>query len=249
MQTDTLVTYLIYQLRSAKGLLPRLAFTDDPEDIHRFRVALRRSRSLLKLYAPDFYAIEEVLKTIFKPTNTLRELDVLLLSINNVKYPNLYKQLQAYRDEQYKTTLTAAYITRSRSVLKQLIDELQKIDTVHSDRMLIKKARKYAEKADSAYSKIGPKSRSKELHKLRIAYKSVRYALEFLKESGLTYEKKRLKHAKQRQEELGALQDAHNQLEILRSFCETCSSAECMTLYKLRKKAYKKLLKATRSNL
>lgn len=249
MQTDTLVIYLTGQLEKAKALLPALAVTDDPEVLHRFRVALRRSRSLLHLYEPEYDAIQEILKTVFKPTNTLRELDVLILSINRSDYPTLYQQLDTYRDAHYKEILTAGYITRSRSVLEQLIDELKNADTLHSDQKLIKKARKFADQTDSAYSNINNGTKPKELHRLRIAYKTIRYSLEFLKESGLDYQKKRLKHARQRQEELGQLQDTHNQLEILHRFCTTCSSDECQHLYKERKRSYKKLVKTVRSNL
>nr|MDA3946118.1 CHAD domain-containing protein [Helicobacteraceae bacterium] len=230
MQTDTLVTYLIYQLETAQQLLSNLAVTNDPEEIHRFRVALRRSRSLLNLYEPDYYAIEKIIKSIFKPTNTLRELDVLLLSIDKVDYPTLYKDLQLHRDEHYNGVLTAAYIARSSSLLKQVTDELQKMNSVHSDQILIKKAHRYAEKTDRAYKRINPGTKPKELHRVRIGYKRVRYSLEFLKESGLEYKKGKLKHAQQRQEQLGAIQDARNQLHILHSGCKTGSLAECEAL-------------------
>lgn len=248
MKTDTLVTYLIGQLERAKALLPELAVTDDPETLHRFRVALRRSRSLLHLYAPDYDAIDAILKTVFKPTNRLRELDVLLLSIDKPDFPTLYQQLDDYRNEHYKLILTAAYIGRSRAVLEQLIAELKNADTLHSDPELIKKALSFADKTDAVYKSINNETGPKELHRVRIAYKTVRYCFEFLKESGLKYPKERLKNARQRQEELGALQDAHNQLEILHSFCDTCSADECKSLYKQRKKAYKKLVTKARSN-
>ncbi len=248
MQTDTLLTYLIERLNSALALLPKLAVTDDPEDLHRYRVALRRSRSLLSLYEPDFCAIEAILKTLFKPTNTLRELDVLLLSIERLDYPELYRELDDYRNTRYGEILTTGYITRSRSVLEQLIEELKGMETHNNDRKLVKKARKHAEHTDKAYNEITSETRPKTLHAIRIAYKTVRYSLEFLKESGLDYRKKSLKEAKQRQEELGTIQDAANQLSILRKFCDASALDECKHLYKVRKRAYKELVRKATSN-
>ena len=61
----------------------------DIELLHQFRVAIRRTRSLLKLYLSAHYALHESLKSIVQRTNVLRELDVFVASLDAVLYPDL----------------------------------------------------------------------------------------------------------------------------------------------------------------
>ena len=248
MQTDVLIKYLIYQLYRARLKLAGVSTTADPEDLHQFRVALRRSRSLLKLYLPKSDAIHDVIKTMFKPTNILRELDVLLLSLEKSDYPKLYERLQAYRDRQYKLITTDIYIEHNTNILEKLIDELLSINTVHTDKTLIQKALKYYKKTNTAYKALAPDTPPKKLHELRIQFKTARYALELLKENGLSRNDKKIDYAEQKQDELGAIQDAHSQLVLLKTFCKTCNLDECRRLYKARKKEYKALVRTAMSN-
>ena len=249
MKTVVLIKYLIYQLYSARLKLSGVSAASDPEKLHQFRVALRRSRSLLQLYLPNSYAIHDVIKTMFKPTNVLRELDVLLLSLEKNDYPKLYKQLQSYRDRQYKLITTEIYIERNTNILDKLIDELLTINTVHTDKTLIQKALKYYRKTDAAYKALSPNTPPKKLHELRIKFKTARYELELLKENGLSRNDKKIDYAEQKQDELGAIQDAHSQLVLLKTFCKTCKLDECRHLYKTRKKEYKALVRTAMSNL
>lgn len=249
MATDVLVKYVNYQLNTAQSILPTITEKSDPENLHKFRVALRRSRSLLQLYQPKFYAFQDSIKSIFKPSNTLRELDVLLLSINQDDFPHLYQKLQRYRDKQYKKIITQAYITRSKLVLEKLIEELNRANIISNERILIKKALKHYKHTERSYKALAPDATPKELHKLRIEFKTVRYSLDLLNTSGLYSKKSKFTYAKRRQDQLGTLQDAHNQLMILKQFCKKCSLNECRELYKKRNKEYKVLLKSTRSNL
>ena len=189
MSTDVLVKYLNYQLRTAQFILPTITEKSDPENLHKFRVALRRSRSLLQLYQPEFSAFQDSIKSIFKPSNTLRELDVLLLSVIPADYPHLYHKLQRYRDKQYKKILTEAYVSRSMMVLEKVIEALNRTDTIHTERILIKKAIKHYKRTERRYKELVPDTPPKELHKLRIEFKTVRYSLDFLYTSGL-YNKK-----------------------------------------------------------
>jgi CHAD domain-containing protein len=249
MSTDVLVKYLNYHLRTAQYILPTITEKSDPENLHKFRVALRRSRSLLQLYQPEFSAFQDIIKSIFKPSNTLRELDVLLLSVIPNDCPHLYQKLQRYRDKQYKKILTKAYISKSMMILEKLIEELNRTDIIHADRILIKKALKHYKGTERRYKELAPDATPKELHKLRIEFKTVRYSLDFLNTSGLYRKIDKLTYAKRQQDQLGALQDAHNQLMILKQFCKKCSLNECRDLYKKRNKEYKVLLKSTSTNL
>ena len=249
MSTDILVKYLNYHLRTAQFILPTITEKSDPENLHKFRVALRRSRSLLQLYQPNSSAFQNSIKGIFKPSNTLRELDVLLLSVIPNDYPHLYQKLQRYRDKQYKKILTKDYVSKSMMVLDNLIEELNKNNIIHTERTLIKKALKHYRHTKHSYKELASGAAPQELHKLRIEFKTVRYSLDFLHTSGLQSKESKLAYAKERQDQLGALQDAHNQLMILKQFCKKCSLNECRDLYKKRNKEYKALLKSTSTNL
>ncbi|MEN8147028.1 MAG: CHAD domain-containing protein [Campylobacterota bacterium] len=248
MKTDVLIKYLIYQLYRARLKLSGVSAASDPEELHQFRVALRRSRSLLQLYLPKSDAIHDVIKTMFRPTNILRELDVLLHSLEKNDYPKLYKQLRSYRNRQYKLITPDIYIEHNTNLLEKLIDELLTINTAYTDKTLIQKALKYYKKTNTAYKALAPDTPPKKLHELRIKFKTARYALELLKENGLSHNDKKIDYAKKKQDELGAIQDAHSQLVLLKTFCKTCKLDECRHLYKARKKEYKALVKTAMSN-
>lgn len=249
MQRDALIRYLRDQLHTARLNLPRVYATADPENLHRFRVALRRTRSLLQLYLPESHTLLDTIRTVFKPTNILRELDLLLLSLEKSSYPKLYEAFQSYRDERYRLVVTQIYIEQSMRLLEKLIDELLAIKVVYTDEELINKALKHYRKTKTAYKMLTSDSKAKELHRVRIEFKTSRYALEFLKESGLTSEKKKRRYAEQKQDQLGALHDAYSQLLLLKQFCKASQLDECRRLYKKRKKAYRRLFRSATSNL
>ena len=78
MRPAPLTKYLTYQLYHAIQLALKLSKESDIEHLHQFRVAIRRSRSLLRLYMPEYYALQEILRGIVRQTNILRELDVFI---------------------------------------------------------------------------------------------------------------------------------------------------------------------------
>jgi len=249
MQTDALTKYLIYQLYSARMNLQRVSATADTEFLHQCRVALRRCRSLVQLYIPDSAVIEDRIKSIFKPTSLLRELDVLLLSLKEDDCPELYRQLQYHRVRTYNSVITQEYIERNSRLLEMLIDDLLSINMRHTDKWLVKKTLSQFRKSKSAYQKLAPDAKQKKLHKLRIEFKTARYALEFLQESGRCQKKGKIKYTKKRQDELGSLQDAYNQLKLLQQFCRKHETDECRELCNRRKKEYKSLVRRAKSNL
>ncbi len=82
----------------------KISNESDMEHLHKFRVALRKSRALLKFYMKDAYALQEVLKIISQRTNVLRELDVLLMKLEEekkLKRVNIFKTTW----EPFKTAL------------------------------------------------------------------------------------------------------------------------------------------------
>jgi len=92
-----------------------------------------------------------------------------------------------------------------------------------------------------AYEALTPDTTSEQLHKLRINFKISRYALEFIQESGIAQVEKKIKRCKKIQDELGAVQDAKNQLKLLKWFCKKSRLDECGKLLNKRKREYKNL--------
>ncbi len=174
----------------------------DTEFLHDFRVAIRRTRSVLsqiKGVFPDdvrdrFRADFAVLQ---KSTNQLRDLDVYLL--NKEKYQQmlpehlrpglqpLFNQLQSERAAEHKYMLKT-FDDKSYGHLVQQWDSFLKSisalpNSKNSTERVIDIARKFIFKAYHNVIEIGSQikddSPSSALHQLRIACKKLRYLLEF----------------------------------------------------------------------
>jgi CHAD domain-containing protein len=248
MKMAPLTKYLTYQLYHALQLLAKITKEGDTEYLHQFRIAIRRSRSLLRLYLPEYYALQEVLRTAVRQTNILRELDVFIESVDPVAYPKLIRVLHHYRNEQFETLLTDHFREQTRHALNKLYDDLTGLNPVIEDERLIAMAEKHYQGCLSDYNALTKKCSEEELHELRIRFKITRYALEFLEQSELHSEKEKIKSCKKIQDHLGAVQDAANQLQFLKSFCKAHTTKECRQLLKDRKTELKHLKKLTVSN-
>ena len=243
MKITPLTKYLTFQLYTAIQYAPKITKKSDIENLHKFRVAIRRSRSLLKLFMPDAYAIGAVLKEIVQKTNELRELDVFLRSLDSYTYPKLTKKINKYREQRFDTVLTAAFIHDSLSAINKLYDELFEINVLHSNNELIKTTEEHYAKSLKIFRNLTSNESDEALHELRIRFKMSRYALDFLSESGLHNEHKKIKECKRIQDHFGDIQDTANQLQWLKHFCKENPCNECKQLIKERKKSLKLLKK------
>lgn len=243
MHGDPLKTYLIEQLNTAKKQVRSIATDADPEYLHRFRVALRRFRSVLDTYTDNIYAPDAIAKSLVKVTNPLRETDVFLASLHRETYPRLYKAVSKYRLKQYKRIWNAEVVERIDAALDALIQDVSALKLPASRKRLIKKGEALYEAARSAHRKLTPHSNEHLIHETRLRYKQARYVLEFLHGSNMIDAQKRIKKVKKTLEHFGAIQDAANQLEWLHHFCAKHPSKECGILYEKRKKELKTLKK------
>lgn len=243
MKGNPLKTYLIHQLSIAKEQLPAIGPEGDIESLHRFRVALRRFRSVLDAFTDHMYALDAVAKSMLKATNPLRDIDVFLSSIDTEHYPTLYRAVQRYKTEQYKKIWKPKTRARFDLTLETLIKDLSALKLDLSKKRLLKRADTLYKKAREKHEKLTEHSKETQIHHVRIAYKQVRYVLEFLQESGLLDAKKEIKKVKKILDHFGAIQDAVNQLEWLHRFCAEHPSDECESLYKIRKETLEQLKK------
>ncbi len=241
MKSTLLPTYLLKHLQNAESLLPQIHSGSDPENLHHYRVSLRRARSLIKVYLKKSHDFEEALKPLLKSTNKLREIDVLVMGIDGVRYPQLLSDLKQYRNALYQQQWDSETLQTHQNTLHRLIAELNMLQYVLSDKVLVDIALMHYEEAIALKKELSRKSSAKKIHKVRIRCKLARYTLEFIEESSLKEVGKKIKKCKKILNHFGKIQDTANQLALLKDFCKNHASTECRLLYKERKKAFKKL--------
>jgi len=241
MKSMLLPTYLLNHIQDAEALLPQIHSGSDAENLHQYRVSLRRARSVIKVYLNESRDFEEALKFLLKSTNELREIDVLVMGIDAVRYPQLFSDLAPYRNALYQKQWGSETVQTHQNTLHRLIAELDTLQYVLSDKTLVKIALKQYEEAIALKKELSRKSSAKKIHKVRIRCKLARYALEFIEESSLKEVGKKIKKCKKILNHFGAIQDTANQLALLKDFCKSHASIECRALYKERKKVFEKL--------
>ena len=219
----------------------------DSEFLHDFRVAVRRSRSLLTLlkgvFDPDVsQALKADLQTAGKATNRLRDLDVYLL--DQQSYENripqrlrpgialLFASLKRRRSAARRATVrfldSSDYrriVTHIESVSggapdpdrPQPVGATQPIKSLAS-RVIYRRYRKIVK----AGARIDESTPDEDLHRLRIECKKLRYALEFFRTLYPEAEMKSLiKQLKSLQDNLGRFNDLSVQQDFLYGFLET----------------------------
>ena len=204
--------------------------SDDPEFIHQMRVATRRLRAAMRLFAPCLPpafddALLPPLRQLMARLGRARDLDVLLAEIAlPVMHalpdePRLMTLVGAVTDRQYAARGAAAHYLRSAAYgrlmltatallhrppfLEPAADETLAAFAAERLRRLRKKVRELA----AAAGTDDPAS----LHRLRIAIKRLRYALEFFAPLCTGRKLQRLlRRLAVLQDELGQLNDLAN---------------------------------------
>ncbi len=243
MKHERLREYLTFQFDTALQSASKISYDADIEYLHKFRVAIRRNRSLLKLFQPSAYAFNAVLKEIVQKTNALRELDVFLTSLDPIRYPTLSKKIRKYRKKRFKEIWSATFKQSTIKKLNQLLNEMRTLDLPYKKKELIVSTEQFHAKSLKLFYNLHKNISNKALHELRIKFKIARYALEFLNSCNLRNKLKSIEECKQVQDHFGEVQDTSNQLDWLEHFCDDNPCKECKELIKERKKRLKLLKK------
>jgi len=247
MKVSPLIKYLCFELYTASLLAPLIYKKNDPDILHRFRVALRQSRSLIILYMPEQYAFSDTLKSILQQSNQLRELDVFLQEEELLGYPNLHYEIKQYRKTVLKKQATQKNIKHICSALNLMYEELlaskMELDRQH----LVAKAQASYTLNIKHYRAINKKTTQDQLHHIRIGFKVTRYALEFLTQTGMKNEGKKIQKCKEKQDHLGKVQDIANQILWAKHFCKQHQLKECKMLIKSFKQRLQYLKKSARA--
>lgn len=185
------------QLDRMRLELPQLAAGSDVEALHRFRVALRRTRSLLKLFRTllpegewDLELLEEELAWLSGATSAVRDLDVLLIEVESREVAALrpvVEQLERQRRAARQALRDVLTSHRLQTLLLQwqlLLDALPLCKApppearVKLGRLFPVQLLQLAHWLLKHGSRVGAGTPASELHRLRIRAKRLRYLIE-----------------------------------------------------------------------
>jgi CHAD domain-containing protein len=212
---------LTRQLRELETYDPGVRLGVEPEDLHRFRVATRRARALIRASRPllgeRLASLGEELRWLGGAMGPARDLDVLLAYLRGV-VENLDgdapggEALVARLAEEGKTVRGAALEALRSQRYLELLDRFAQdvalpLEPV-SEIRLVEIARTEAGRLRRAYEELGPDPTDERLHALRIKAKHVRYAAELAGQSAGKPLLRLARAARGLQEVIGVHQDA-----------------------------------------
>lgn len=162
----------------------------DPEALHQARVAIRRLRTAFSLFRPairqaSLEPLRRELKDFIEPFGEARNLDVFLDRCADELGWRDRRKLKSARDDSYDRVIESLSHPRSRSMLLDLVQWTASPDW--QKKSASGPIEKFAAmQLDAVWKKVGARAsrvgdlREKELHRLRIDIKKMRYAVEFL---------------------------------------------------------------------
>ena len=221
---ERLRTLLRVQLRQVLAHDPGTRLGVDPESLHDMRVAVRRSRALLRagrtLIGSDTTALADELKWLGGVLGAVRDLDVLLERLQGTAAElgppdaaaagKLLQVLQRRRTQARRALMRALDDDRYLQLLDDFQRQLDALEPTSTETTLDALARKQLKKLRRAASAVGDDPADVELHELRKLGKRARYAAELAGHASV------VKRAKELQDVLGEHQDAVVAEETLR---------------------------------
>jgi CHAD domain-containing protein len=188
---DDLRALLERQLRAIERTSPGVREGADPEDLHRFRVATRRSRSLIRASRPlirdQLAGVDRELRWLGGVSGPVRDLDVLIeqlrsllpaLDPDQAGAEAIVAALERERLRQRETLLAALAGPRFPALLTRFSEALAELRVRDAGVSLVGLAHREVERFDTAYEELGERPGDDELHALRIRAKHARYAAE-----------------------------------------------------------------------
>jgi CHAD domain-containing protein len=233
---DALRVILYKFSQSILAYKERILLYDDEEDLHQFRVNIRKSRAFLKefefLFPKEQYNyFNENLDTFATQTNQKRDLDVIkerLLQLDEA-HDSIQEDIKQQREDEQqhvhkmlKSKTFEDFFLAYQNALKQdiLLTAENNQDTIeHTAKQVIKKLHlKIVKKIDALEKDFD----DKKLHKIRISFKKLRYLLEeFQHIFGEEKIEKMIEKGKKLQTLLGDFNDTVNQTKLLHNYFES----------------------------
>lgn len=188
---DDLRDLLDRQLRAIGRTEPGVREGADPEELHRFRVAARRSRALIRASRPlvrdQLAALDRELRWLGSVTGEVRDLDVLIDHIRGlIPYidpdqagaDEIVAALERERERERDGLLAAIETPRYHDLLERFGEAVPGLHAADGNASPARLARKELERLRTAYGELDPDPSDDDLHELRIRAKHARYAAE-----------------------------------------------------------------------
>jgi CHAD domain-containing protein len=188
---DDLRELLDRQRRAIESSEPGVREGGDPEDLHRFRVATRRSRALIRASRPlvgdQLATLDGELRWLGGASGPVRDLDVLIDNLEAM-LDELHGEraggewivaaLERERVDQRQALVEALDSPRFGELLARFGEAVTTLRVLDESVSLVGIARREHERLRSAYEKLGDRPGDDELHAIRIKAKRARYAAE-----------------------------------------------------------------------
>jgi len=179
------------QLRELETWDPGVRLGGQAEDLHRFRVATRRARALIRASRPlvgeQLAGLSNELKWLGGLLGPVRDLDVLIEHVRGLE-PRLgadaagaalvVAALEADRAAVRDTLVRALATDRYLTLLDRFASDVRSLAAVDPGVRLVDVAKGEAKKLRKAYEQLGPEPSDAALHRVRIKGKHARYAAE-----------------------------------------------------------------------
>ena len=182
---------LAAQLRELERHDPGVRLRDDAEDLHRFRVATRRTRAIVRATRPllgDVLApLGEELKWLAGVLGPARDLDVLLdrlragartLGVDEPGADSIIATVEEERERLHDAVLEALAAERYLRLLDVFAASIASLPQLDATGGLHPLAAAELRKLSKAARKLGDDPADEDLHALRIRAKRARYAAE-----------------------------------------------------------------------
>jgi len=193
----------------------------DPEELHRFRVATRRSRALIRASRPlirdQLAALDRELRWLGGASGPTRDLDVLIEHVRGLLEdlePDqagarlIIAGLERERLVEREALLRAIDSDRFRELLVRFEDALEALVPFDDEVGLRRLAERELERLRAACEGLGPSPPDDEFHAVRIKAKHARYAAELAARAEGRPLKSLLDALRDMQDTIGAHQDA-----------------------------------------
>lgn len=239
MKPTPLTQYLLYQLYHARVMFLKYRSEHRAETLHSFRIAIRKIRSISKLLLDTDLVFPPMLKEGVKATNDLRELDVLIASLD--KYPKIRKELLRYQPKLFEERLNDLFSAALLQNLEDYYTLIFEADPPIFREIAVQKILTHYQHCLDELNALTGDEKPKDLHKLRIKFKDARYGFEFLDFTELHPSAELIDYCKVMQERLGKVQDYVNQLDWLETFAAENPALNLAELIENRSKKLKKL--------
>ena len=256
LPVDTLRVVLYKFLLLIDFYKERIVMFDDAEDLHQFRVNIRKSRAFLKefdflQYDLQLGTISDTLGALAKQTNHKRDLDVMqsqLASLVDGQYDAIAARIRQEQKEEHiriQSLLTSQsvemFFTDYRAALTQntLLDDT--CNTVHTKALIKKVVTKLHQKIIKKITRLEKNFSTEKLHTIRIALKKLRYLLEEFQEIlGKKEGENVIKKGKILQNLLGEYNDSITQEQLLQPYLD---DAILYKLYEYQKETLEIIMK------